>query len=69
MPDVHGAGGGTPPGVQVKRLSLFHVIQDQMQVPVREEDPSPEEMVRWAASHLLEAGDQRRVDLGGAEAL
>ncbi len=67
--EMHGPRRGPPAGVQVERLLLLDVAEDGVHIAVREEDASPEQMVRRRSADALHPGEQVRVDLGAAKAL
>lgn len=66
---LHWASPWPPPGVEVERLSLLHVVEDGVHVPVREEDAPAQQVVHGLARRLLDAVEQGLVNLGAAEAL
>lgn len=67
MPDVDAVGRRTTTSIEEKGLAALVAVEDELKIPVRKDDASPEEVVRALAGHTLEAGKQLVVDPLGAE--
>eukprot|EP00754_Rhynchopus_humris_P036804 Rhum_TRINITY_DN18897_c0_g1::Rhum_TRINITY_DN18897_c0_g1_i1::g.168709::m.168709 len=63
VPHVHRFAARTPAGVQVKHLPVLVVVQDLLQVSVREEDAAPQPRVGLLARQALHAVEKLLVNL------
>lgn len=62
MTHMQGTRARTTASVQVERFSTFPQREDGVQIPMRKEHATPDQVVRWFASDFLEPSDKICID-------